>query len=106
MPSLKVCIQSAEEATDDDLARLNDIVIDGLEAHGEHAEILVFNNVRMTLSGGYIELLCRWEQGRTLEKLKGLAQQLDDTAREMFDVERPIRVRIIMLEEPLLTGVN
>ena len=106
MPSLKVFVDARKDVTDKDYDLLNDIVIEGLEAHGEHAVVAVVPDARVNGAGCYVELTCRHKPNRTPELQKRLAAKLDRAARKMFGLTEPVRVRIIVLEEFLLSGVN
>lgn len=106
MPSLKVFIDSSTGVTDADLRTLSELVITGLEAHGEEPAIVVVPGCRVNLSGCYAELTCRHKPNRTPELRQKLAVELEKTAREIFGLEDPVRVRIIMLEQDLLSAMN
>lgn len=106
MPSLKVFLNTERAVTDTDLEMLNDVVISGLEAHGEHAVVAVIPNARVNLSGCYVELTCRHKPNRTPEMLQAVAESLDETTQKIFNLGSPVRVRIIMVEENLLGAVN
>ncbi|XYK80659.1 MAG: hypothetical protein ROO70_00175 [Labrenzia sp.] len=106
MPTLKVFVDAKEPVSDDNLEILNSVVIKGLEAHGEHAVVVVIPDAKVNLSGCYVELTCRHKPNRTPEMLRSLAETLDKTARQIFGIDDPVRVRIIMVEENLLGAVN
>ncbi len=106
MPSLKIFINSPKPVSDADLDVLNDVVINGLQAHGEDAVVAVIPDATVNLSGCYVELTCRHKADRTPEMLQALAETLDMITRQRFDLDDPVRVRIIMVEENLLGGVN
>ncbi|MEO1190108.1 MAG: hypothetical protein AAFW60_13665 [Pseudomonadota bacterium] len=106
MPSLKVFVDAKKDVTDADLAALNDVVINGLEAHGEHAVVAVIPDATVNLSGCYVELTCRHKPNRTPAMLQRLAEQLDHTSQRIFGLDAPVRVRIIMVDENLLSAVN
>jgi len=106
MPSLKVFVDSKKPVSNADLESLNDVVINGLNAQGEHAVVVVIPDAKVNLSGCYVELTCRHKANRTPELLQTLAEDLDRTARRLFDLNVPVRVRIIMVEENLLGAVN
>ncbi len=106
MPSLKVFINAQKPVSNADLDVLNDVVINGLKAHGEHAVVAVIPDARVNLSGCYVELTCRHKAERTPMMLQALAETLDVTTRKCFDLDDPVRVRIIMVEENLLGAVN
>ena len=106
MPSLKIFIDATKDVTQKDYEIFNRVVIEGLEAHGEHAVVAVVPDARVNTSGCYVELTCRHKPNRTPELQKRLANKLDQTARKVFGLTEPVRVRIITLEEYLLSGVN
>lgn len=106
MPSLKVFIDTKKPVSDADLEELNNVVVKGLEAHGEHAVVVVVPDAKVNLSGCYVELTCRHKANRTPELLQALAEDLDRTTRSLFGLSDPARVRIIMVEENLLGAVN
>ena len=106
MPSLKVFTNTSKSLSDADLETLNDVVISGLKALGEHAVIVVVPDAKVNLSGCYVELTCRHKANRTPEMLQALAHDLDRTARDLFSLNVPVRVRIIMVEEKMLGAVN
>lgn len=106
MPTLKVFADVPRRISDADLDTLNDVVIKGLEAHGETAVVAVVPTARVNLTGCYVELTCRHKTNRTPEMLQSLAEALDTTAQKIFGIDRPVRVRIIMVEENLLGAVN
>ncbi|MDP5216484.1 hypothetical protein Q5Y75_04585 [Ruegeria sp. 2205SS24-7] len=106
MPSLKVFVDTKDPVSDAVLETLNDVVIKGLEAHGEHAVVAVIPDAKVNLSGCYVELTCRHKANRTPEILQALAETLDQTTRSLFGLNDPVRVRIIMVEENLLGAVN
>ena len=103
MPSLKVFVDTERPVTEADLETLNDVVISGLEAHGEHA---VVPDAKVNLSGCYVELTCRHKPNRTPQMLQAVAEALDASTQRIFGIEAPVRVRIIMVEENLLGAVN
>ncbi len=105
MPSLKVFVDAERSVTDADLETFNRVVIEGLDAHGEHAVVAAIP-ARVNLSGCYVELTCRHKPNRTPAMLERLAAALDTTARDVFGIDRPVRVRIIMVDEQLLGAAN
>ncbi|MFA0813861.1 hypothetical protein [Microbulbifer epialgicus] len=106
MPSLKIFLDGKKGVTDANLETFGQVVIQGLEAKGERAMVSVIMDARVTPSGCYVELTCRHKPNRTSKMRKKLAERLDETARRIFGIEQPIRVRIIMVDEDLLSGVN
>ncbi|WP_434052260.1 MAG: hypothetical protein RDA78_23850 [Roseibium sp.] len=106
MPTLKVFVNAKKPVSNAQLDVLNDVVIKGLEAHGEHAVVAVVPDSTVNLSGCYVELTCRHKPNRTLEMRQKLADKLDQTTRELFEIDAPVRVRIIMVDEDLLAAVN
>ena len=106
MPTLKVFTDTKKAISGADLDTFNDVVIKGLEAHGEIAVIAIVPNAKVNLSGCYVELTCRHKINRTPEMLQALAEALDTTAQKIFAIDQPVRVRIIMVEENLLGAVN
>lgn len=106
MPSLKVFVDTKDPVSDADLETLNNVVISGLQAHGEHAVVVVLPGAKVNLSGCYVELTCRHKANRTPVVLQALAEELDHTTRTLFGLSDPVRVRIIMVEENLLGAVN
>lgn len=106
MPTLKVFVDAGKPVTEAQLDVLNDVVIKGLEAHGEHAVVTVVPDAVVNLSGCYVELTCRHKPNRTPEMRQALAEKLDLTTRELFGIDAPVRVRIIMVDEDLLAAVN
>ncbi|MCV0425137.1 MAG: hypothetical protein K5905_06675 [Roseibium sp.] len=106
MPTLKIYVDAKEAISEADLELLNDVVITGLEAEGEQALVTVIPDATVNLSGCYVELTCRNKPNRTPELRQRLVEKLDETARRMFGISEPIRVRIIMVDEDHLSAVN
>ena len=106
MPSLKIFVDATKDLSRKDYNIFNQVVINGLNAHGEHAVVAVVPDARVSGSGCYVELTCRHKPNRTPEVQRRLAEKLDKTAREVFGLTEPVRVRIIILEEFLLSGIN
>lgn len=107
MPSCRIYVDSKHrDISDADLERFDEVIVERLRADGEHAVVVIVPTSRVNLSGCYVELTCRQKPTRTPELLQELAAQLDQLAREVFDISEPVRVRVIKIEEDLLAGVN
>ncbi len=106
MPSCKIFLEADRDVSHLDLETINDIIIDDLQAQGEHTVVVVVPSARVNLSGCYVELTCRHKANRTPELRLRLAERLDKAARKIFSIDEPVRVRIVMVEESELAGVN
>ncbi len=100
VPSLPV---SADEEM---LKKIEDIVLTGLEAEGEHAEVVITPAHALNFGEIYVELLCRNKPNRTLDKITALAEKLETELKTILATSGPFKVRIIKLDEDLLGGVN
>lgn len=106
MPSCKIFIEASKLIPDSVPAIFNEIIIEGLEAKGEHAVTAVIESNYVRPSGCYIEITCCKSPGRTHQILQKLAIRLEETARKVFQIEDPIRVRIFLFDEGLTSGTN
>ncbi|MFA0813665.1 hypothetical protein [Microbulbifer epialgicus] len=106
MPSCKIFIESSKLVPDSVPAIFNEIIIEGLEAKGEHAVTAVVESNYVEPSGCYIEIVCCQKPARTHQALQKLAIRLDETARRIFQIDEPIRVRILLFDEDLVSGTN
>ncbi|WP_444925975.1 hypothetical protein ACJJI4_17760 [Microbulbifer sp. TRSA002] len=46
------------------------------------------------------------DQAERTQYYKYLAIKVDESARELFTIEKPIKIRIFLLEEEFIFGVN
>ncbi|WP_444946119.1 hypothetical protein ACJJIP_01905 [Microbulbifer sp. VTAC004] len=106
MPSCKIFIESSKLVPDSVPAIFNEILIEGLEAKGEHAVTAVVESNYVEPAGCYIEIICSKKPARTHEILQKLSIRIDETARRIFQIEDPITVRILLFDEDLMSGIN
>jgi len=106
MPSCKIFIEASKLVPDSAPAIFNEIIIESLEAKGEHSVTAIIESKYAEPSGCYIEITCCKKPACTHENLQKLAIQIDATARRIFQIEHPIRVRILLFDEDLLSGIN
>ncbi|BBM01845.1 hypothetical protein [Microbulbifer sp. GL-2] len=106
MPSCKIFIEASKLVPDSVPAIFNEIIIEGLEAKGEHAITAVIESNYVKPSGCYIEITYCKKPALTHEILQKLAIRLDETARKVFQIEDPVRVRIFLFDEDFTSGTN
>ncbi|WP_299588048.1 hypothetical protein [uncultured Microbulbifer sp.] len=106
MPSCKIFVDSTKLIPDSVANLFNEMIIEGLEAQGEQALVAIIESKQVEPAGCYIEIICCRKPARTHEVLQRLAIQLDKTARRIFQIDDPIRVRIQLMDEDFMSGVN
>ncbi|WP_444940698.1 hypothetical protein ACJJI3_19885 [Microbulbifer sp. ZKSA004] len=105
MISCKIFLNSLKLAPDSTPALFQKLIIKELETE-EDPNIIFITTHQITPDECYIEVSCLKRPDRTHQKLQALAVQLDESARRYFQIEDPIRVRIIQIEEDSVYGVN
>ena len=109
MPALKVLHSLPfNEAMGTLASDLEEIVLRGLEATGERAEIVLApaDLVRYG-TGAYVELVCRNRPGRTADRMKALAAELHARLAIALDATDPrIRIRILLIDDDHAYGIN
>lgn len=105
MASCKIYLDKSKLPPDSTPSFLTDLLNKELDVEEDTAIVIIPATLAVP-AGCYIEILCKKQPNRTHQVLQSLAIQIDESARRLFQIEEPIRVRIIMLEEDFFFGVN
>ncbi|WP_444896036.1 hypothetical protein ACJJI5_04355 [Microbulbifer sp. EKSA008] len=105
MVSCKIFLSSLKLAPDSASKLFQDLIIKELDTE-EDPNVEIINTLQITPGECHIEVSCLKKPDRTHQKLQALAIQLDESARQYFQIEDPIRVRVIQIEEDSVYGVN
>lgn len=105
MISCKIYLSPLKLAPDSTSKLLQELIIKQLDTE-EDPNIVIISTVQMFPDECYIELFCSKHPDLTHKKLQALAIQLDERARSYFQIEDPIKVRMILYEEDFINGIN
>ncbi|WP_444918251.1 hypothetical protein [Microbulbifer sp. JMSA003] len=105
MISCKIFLSSLKLAPDSAPAFFQELIIKELKAQ-EDPNITIITPHKIIPDECYIEISCLKKPDLTHQKLQNLAIKIDETARRYFQIEAPIRIRIIQIEEDSIYGIN
>ncbi|WP_226642501.1 hypothetical protein [Microbulbifer variabilis] len=106
MSSCKIFVESSKLVPESATRIFSEILTNNLEVQESKLPVVVVESEQVEPSGCYIEVLCSQTPHRTHKVLQSMAIELDETARKVFQIEEPVGVRIQMVDEDFLLGVN
>ncbi|QFT56423.1 hypothetical protein [Microbulbifer sp. THAF38] len=106
MSSCKIFVESSKPVPESATRIFGEILTNNLETQETKLPVAVIESKQVIPSGCYIEILCSKTPHRTHKILQSMAIELDETARRLFQIEEPVGVRIQMVDEDFLLGVN